>query len=388
MGTTLEWCSFCRTILSPVNWYQHVALHSGCGDGFQCCDDCFRRMSKQFHLTDWYCSDDSHVKSLALDAIIFRGDEEGNKTRAKLSAHREAVKTAWREEESLSVTGRLEKIKALEDKMALEPKSWISHYALAEYLDKCWSRYADLDHEVCLTYGEREAYAEYWDFRRKACEEYFKAAALGIVHPLYSALAKLRYAILLGQSGWPYLWEPKCEYSHIGPIQVRVIMSTDSPPIDFRHETGERIRHYAREAEKDLRKYLREYPDNIAALRKLAQALALSQEGRGVRSERLMAIDARIEEAEIRRQMSVAPSSQLGAPGAPESPYPDNWKQLSEAAKHRDGHKCADCGATGVELHVHHIVPLSKGGTNDLDNLATLCSMCHSMIHPRMGDTP
>jgi 5-methylcytosine-specific restriction endonuclease McrA len=236
-----------------------------------------------------------------------------------------------------------------------------------------------------LTYGEREAYAEYWDFRRKACEEYLKAAALGIVHPLYCALAKLRYAILLGQSGWPYLWEPESEYSHIGPIQG-LVAKHSMDLIDYSHETSERIRHYAREAEKDLRKYLREYPDNIVALRQLSQALALS--GGDVRSERLMAIDVRIEQAEIRRQMSVAPSSHLASPGAPESPYPDNWNELSESVKHRDGHKCTDCGASGVELHVHHVIPLSKGGTNDLDNLTTLCRQCHSMIHPRMGDTP
>jgi len=38
-----------------------------------------------------------------------------------------------------------------------------------------------------------------------------------------------------------------------------------------------------------------------------------------------------------------------------------------------------------VELHVHHIVPLSKGGTNDLDNPTTPGSQCHSMTHRRMG---
>ena len=376
-------CSLCGVDLSSVNWYQQARFF-GSSSGmaaFEFCDDCFGKLSTAFHSTAWLDSGNTSVANSVCGAVI-KGSEKDKEAAARKE------KTAWREEESRCVTARLEKIKKLEEGISSEPKKWMSYYALAEYLDKCWSRYADLDHKVCLTYREREAYAEYWDFRRKGCENYLKAIALGIDHTLYSALAKLRYAILLGQSGWPYLWEPKAECTHIGPIQRRVVMKMPNPPRDYRDETSERITHYAREAEKDLRRHLGKHPDDIAALRKLAQAVALYQESERVRNERLMAIDARIEEAGIRRQMSVAPSSHLASPGAPESPYPDNWKQLSEAAKHRDGHKCTDCGASGVELHVHHVIPLSKGGTNDLDNLATLCRQCHSVIHPRMGDTP
>ena len=46
----------------------------------------------------------------------------------------------------------------------------------------------------------------------------------------------------------------------------------------------------------------------------------------------------------------------------------------------RDNSTCQLCGATiadGVKLHVDHIVPLSKGGTNELDNLQTLCQDCN-----------
>jgi hypothetical protein len=41
---------------------------------------------------------------------------------------------------------------------------------------------------------------------------------------------------------------------------------------------------------------------------------------------------------------------------------------------------CGNCGGTN-ELHVHHIVPLGKGGTNKQDNLKTLCRDCHHSIH-------
>lgn len=46
----------------------------------------------------------------------------------------------------------------------------------------------------------------------------------------------------------------------------------------------------------------------------------------------------------------------------------------------RDNSTCQLCGATlsdGVKLHVDHIVPVSKGGTNDFDNLQTLCEHCN-----------
>lgn len=35
---------------------------------------------------------------------------------------------------------------------------------------------------------------------------------------------------------------------------------------------------------------------------------------------------------------------------------------------------------------VHHIVPLSRGGTNDESNLMSLCRSCHEKIHHDIGD--
>lgn len=45
----------------------------------------------------------------------------------------------------------------------------------------------------------------------------------------------------------------------------------------------------------------------------------------------------------------------------------------------RDGYTCQYCGAkaSDVELHVDHIVPVSKGGGNGLDNLVTACATCN-----------
>lgn len=43
----------------------------------------------------------------------------------------------------------------------------------------------------------------------------------------------------------------------------------------------------------------------------------------------------------------------------------------------RDGYRCRNCSAEH-DLTVDHIHPRSKGGTNNLDNLQTLCARCNS----------
>ena len=44
------------------------------------------------------------------------------------------------------------------------------------------------------------------------------------------------------------------------------------------------------------------------------------------------------------------------------------------------GPYCEKCGE-GIELQVDHIVPISRGGTNDLENLQLLCYKCHQERH-------
>lgn len=45
-----------------------------------------------------------------------------------------------------------------------------------------------------------------------------------------------------------------------------------------------------------------------------------------------------------------------------------------------DGLKCRGCGVR-ENLHLHHIVYRSQGGTDDPSNLITLCFKCHDMVH-------
>ncbi len=62
--------------------------------------------------------------------------------------------------------------------------------------------------------------------------------------------------------------------------------------------------------------------------------------------------------------------------------YNREWREkIRPEVLGRDGYKCQSCGANLMgkkQAHVDHIVPLARGGTNDIDNLQTLCASCHS----------
>lgn len=65
--------------------------------------------------------------------------------------------------------------------------------------------------------------------------------------------------------------------------------------------------------------------------------------------------------------------------------YPEDWEDIRRAVLKRDDYCCANCRST-ENLHVHHIVPLSVGGSNEQSNLKTLCKGCHTRLHPHMRD--
>lgn len=45
----------------------------------------------------------------------------------------------------------------------------------------------------------------------------------------------------------------------------------------------------------------------------------------------------------------------------------------------RNKYQCQSCGQTKLEaeLTIDHIIPLARGGTNDISNLQTLCRTCN-----------
>ena len=58
----------------------------------------------------------------------------------------------------------------------------------------------------------------------------------------------------------------------------------------------------------------------------------------------------------------------------PRIPIP---KSVREYVMKRDRHQCKTCGTT-KDLAIDHIIPLNKGGSNDISNFQVLCRRCNS----------
>ncbi|NJN74074.1 MAG: HNH endonuclease [Limnothrix sp. RL_2_0] len=60
----------------------------------------------------------------------------------------------------------------------------------------------------------------------------------------------------------------------------------------------------------------------------------------------------------------------------PRIPIPESVRQY---VYQRDKYQCQRCGQKRQEtkLSIDHIIPLAKGGSNDISNLQTLCLSCN-----------
>lgn len=63
----------------------------------------------------------------------------------------------------------------------------------------------------------------------------------------------------------------------------------------------------------------------------------------------------------------------------------EEWRDARLAVLERDRMACQAFGVAALDcwgrLHVHHILPRSRGGKHDLGNLVTLCSRHHDWAH-------
>lgn len=65
--------------------------------------------------------------------------------------------------------------------------------------------------------------------------------------------------------------------------------------------------------------------------------------------------------------------------------YGPHWDSIRRRILARDNYKCTESdGRCRGALDVHHVVPISRGGTNVDHNLVTLCRYHHSRKHPGM----
>lgn len=57
------------------------------------------------------------------------------------------------------------------------------------------------------------------------------------------------------------------------------------------------------------------------------------------------------------------------------------YSSRRKAVLHRDNYTCQCCGKKNCQLQTHHIIFRSQGGTDDEDNMITLCKECHEGVH-------
>jgi len=67
--------------------------------------------------------------------------------------------------------------------------------------------------------------------------------------------------------------------------------------------------------------------------------------------------------------------------------YNRTWKRIRDRYinEHPLCERCQKEGKLTPAEEVHHVVPLSRGGTHAADNLMALCTSCHSTITAKEG---
>lgn len=68
--------------------------------------------------------------------------------------------------------------------------------------------------------------------------------------------------------------------------------------------------------------------------------------------------------------------------------YGNNWRKIRAAyvKAHPLCEECLKIGKMTPVEEVHHVIPLSAGGTNRWENLMSLCQSCHTKKHLELGD--
>lgn len=90
-------------------------------------------------------------------------------------------------------------------------------------------------------------------------------------------------------------------------------------------------------------------------------------------------LDAEVVENGVRVALCIFPDVALDG----SQTYGPYWQTIRQTVLTRDGYACQHAdGCCAGPLQIHHIRHLSRGGTNDLTNLMTLCRYHHGLQHP------
>src|SRR5262249_19486202 len=65
----------------------------------------------------------------------------------------------------------------------------------------------------------------------------------------------------------------------------------------------------------------------------------------------------------------------------------DQWREIRVQILNRDNFRCVSCSTPvkSEDADIHHLLPKSMGGSDDLSNLVTLCDGCHASHHPNLA---
>lgn len=61
--------------------------------------------------------------------------------------------------------------------------------------------------------------------------------------------------------------------------------------------------------------------------------------------------------------------------------YPANWEEIREEVIEENNHECIGCQRTSTPLEIHHVIPVSQGGSHAKSNLEPVCPDCHAAAH-------
>lgn len=127
--------------------------------------------------------------------------------------------------------------------------------------------------------------------------------------------------------------------------------------------------NYSKQIEKSLREQYRHRLDLEEYLLNTREYLKLSQFIR----------ECKIEGSNITKVDPIGPITGF------REEYGSDWEDTTRTIRERDNNMCQEAdGHCYGPLQVHHVIPISHGGTNSDGNLIALCKYHHSLKHPHM----
>lgn len=148
-----------------------------------------------------------------------------------------------------------------------------------------------------------------------------------------------------------------------------------------------RIAEVEHEAERERMRLIQIEADRIDAERRQEEyVIRLAKEKMEREQAERDEIAAKIKERHRLRQLEKEVEMELIEKGeilkdARRPPIP---RDVRDAVYNRDGGRCVECGSTD-NLHFDHIIPFSKGGATNVENLQILCQKCNLAKSNKIG---